>query len=251
MEHTQKMYLVPQQQLDMLKHQQQETPGSIRQLAQNELDKAMVEVLELSDMDVHEKAKKYGNILQRYLSLVRQGEREKGILTLSTPVMANVDASVSTDTPASADGVKDTIAEEVLRHIPKRSRRNAEHILASLSRSSDVVSWTDQGEVIINNQPIKGSHLFDLIKSITAVHNVSQLTKPVGWELFLKSLASLNVPLSTIRNTQVRRSLAELKGVRGSPSDTGVNSHAGVKRKRTNSPSFSASGVHKKNWLNF
>lgn len=47
MEHTQKMFLVPQHQLDMLNHQQQQHTGSVRHVEQNERDKAMVEVLQL------------------------------------------------------------------------------------------------------------------------------------------------------------------------------------------------------------
>lgn len=57
MEHTQKMFLIPQHQLDMLNHQQQQHTGSVRHVAQNELDKAMVEVLQLPDLDVYEKLK--------------------------------------------------------------------------------------------------------------------------------------------------------------------------------------------------
>lgn len=53
------MFVVPQHQ----KHQNTETMG---QTAQNELDKAMVEVLQRNDIDVYEKATKYSSILQRY-----------------------------------------------------------------------------------------------------------------------------------------------------------------------------------------
>ena len=51
MEHTQKMFLVPQHQLDALKQPQQyeQNNRTIRQTAQNELDKAMIDVLNLPD----------------------------------------------------------------------------------------------------------------------------------------------------------------------------------------------------------
>ena len=87
MENTQKMFLVPQHQLDALKqpHQYDQNNKSIRQTAQNELDKAMTDVLNLPDTDVYEKAKKYAVILQRYLVLTKQNKLEKNVLTLSIP----------------------------------------------------------------------------------------------------------------------------------------------------------------------
>lgn len=92
-EHTQTMFLVPQHQLELLKRQQQQhNTGSIRQAAQNELDKAMVDVLQLPDLDMYEKAKKYAGILQRYLSLGQHGQHEKSVLTLSLPVTESDDA---------------------------------------------------------------------------------------------------------------------------------------------------------------
>jgi len=45
MDHTQKMFLVPQQQLDALKHTMtDQRQGSIRQSVENDLDRAMSDV---------------------------------------------------------------------------------------------------------------------------------------------------------------------------------------------------------------
>ena len=74
MDHTHKMYLVPQHQLDALKHTQPR--DSVRQTAENELDKAIAMVLNTPDTDLYEKAARYGAVLQRYLSMVKQGQRE-------------------------------------------------------------------------------------------------------------------------------------------------------------------------------
>lgn len=228
MEHTQKMFLVPQQQLDSLKQQQQQeqNSGSIRQTVQNELDRAMIDVLKLPDIDMYEKAKKYSNILQRYLSMVRQGEREKGVLTLSLPVSdthgSSLDATPSVD---NVNSKKDPILDEVLKHMPKRSLKNAEYILEAITRSKNLISWTDQGEIVINNQPVRGTHLYDLVKSVTASHHTLDSSRPRGWELFLKTLGSLNVPLSAIPNTLVRRSISEYKGGDNANSESNIMTH--------------------------
>ena len=108
MEHTHKMYLVPQHQLDALKH----TPprDSVRQTAENELDKAIATVLNTPSTDLYEKAARYGAVLQRYLSLVKQGQREHGELTLSLadggPVHTPVAAQHGVD---DDDGIGDHI----------------------------------------------------------------------------------------------------------------------------------------------
>lgn len=232
MEHTQKMFLVPQHQIDLLKQQveQHHTPdqnnSNLRQVVQNELDKEMADVLKLPDTNVYEKAKKYSAILQRYLTLVRQGEREKSVLTLSLPTSEH---SVADDDSYQAvidggdttvtDITNDPLVVEVLKHMPKRSRQKAEHVLEALCRSKGLISWTRQGELVVNQKTIRGSHLFDLVKSVTASHNVLDGSRPHGWNVFLKSLASLNMPLSAIPNTQVRQAIAEYKGVGESSRD--------------------------------
>lgn len=215
MEHTQKMFLVPQHQLGLVKQQphykQQDQRESIRQAVQNELDRAMIDVLNQPDTDMYEKAKKYSVILQRYLAVVRQGEREKGALPLPLP---SGESDTGSNPVVSADDVpgKDVILGNVIRHIPKKSKKHAEYILDALNHAKNDISWTDRGEIVVNNQTIKGTHLYDLVKSVTSSYNVLDESRPIGWKIFLKTLADLNIPLSAIPNTQVRRSIAEYKG---------------------------------------
>jgi len=73
------------------------------------------------------------------------------------------------------------------------------------------VSWTERGELIINKQLIHGSHLHDLVRGVTATHNVLDSSRPTGWAVFLKTLAGLNVPLSAIPNPAVRKLVAKNK----------------------------------------
>lgn len=200
----------------MLNHQQQQHTGSVRHVAQNELDKAMVEVLQLPDLDVYEKAKKYSAILQRYRSLVKQGMSEKNVLTLSLPSETGQDAS-DRQSNVGGDRQKDMFADEILSYMAKRSRKNAELILTALTRASGV-SWNDRGEIIIDNQIIRGSHLYDLIKSATATRRATDVSWPAGWSTFLKTLARLNVPLSAFPNAEVRRTISQYKGDTGDPS---------------------------------
>ena len=51
---------------------------------------------------------------------------------------------------------------------------------------------------------IHGSHIFDLVKSITASHIVDARRRPQGWRDFLRAFADLNIPLSTEPNRHVK-----------------------------------------------
>ena len=211
MEHTQKMFLVPQNQLATLQPPQTTDSSnvSLRQSVQSELDRAMSEILKQPDINVYEKAKKYSSILQRYLALARQGEREKSVITLSLPDESSKDdASMSESQDAIAQD--DMIRAEVLAHMPSRNKRNAEYIITSLSRNNKI-AWSNNGEIVVEDKPVPGSHLYDLLKSVTTHNNVSDRSRPKGWNIFLKTLASLNVPLSVIPNTMVRRSIEAFK----------------------------------------
>ena len=185
------MYLVPQHQLDALKHT---TPReSVRQSAENELDKAIEVVLNSPDADLYEKAKKYGSVLQRYLSMVKQGLLEQGSLTLS---LSEDTPQAHTTTPVHLDNTKDDrVYDKIMKHIPQRSRKNAAHIMELLKKSQDV-SWSDKGEFVLRGVPFIGSHMYDLLKNVTATHHVLDTDRPPGWHAFLKSLASNNI-LST------------------------------------------------------
>ena len=57
----------------------------LRQAVENELDTSINNVLSRTDLDQHEKAKLYTGLLQRYLTLVKQGALETNTLTLSLP----------------------------------------------------------------------------------------------------------------------------------------------------------------------
>ncbi|KAK2920582.1 hypothetical protein Q8A73_000067 [Channa argus] len=203
MDHAQKMYLIPRHQLDALKqHQQNQNTGSIRQSVENEIDKAMANILSLPDTDLYEKAKKYSSVLQRYLSLVKQSDREKGVnLTLSGGEPSDVvHPKVTQVYDAGAYGTSDVMLEDILKHMPVKHKRHAQHILDTMAKNS--VSWTGQGERVVDGEVLKGSHIYDLVKSITQPQGVSDDKRPLGWDKFLQVMASLNMPLSSIPNIQ-------------------------------------------------
>ena len=152
------------------------------------------------------------------------------------------------------DGNGDHIYKDIMKHIPVRSKSNTRHILDSLKKSKNV-SWMDKGELVLQGETIKGSHMFDLLKNVTAPYHVVESVRPQGWNVFLKSLASNNIPLSSIPNKQLRQTVNIYKH---SPVTTDDNAMASVpvssdKRRKRKQPlsSITSPGMHMAEWLPF
>ena len=215
MEHVQKMFLVPQQELDKLKQNASAAPLDmpIRKAAENELDSDIQKLLATPSVDMYEKAKMYSNILRRYLTFVKQGNSEKNLLTLSLPDEKNPEPANS-----DAEGVhiqtvsdEDHVLTSILKHMPTKCKKNAEHILDVLSKSKDRVSWSPNGEMIVHGSVVSGSNMFDLLKNVTASYRVNEDKRPIGWRQFLKQMALMNIPLTAVPNSEVRQSIELFK----------------------------------------
>ena len=208
METAEKMYLVPQHQLDKLKTM---TSGkeNVRNTVENDLNETMRHILTRSDLIPYEKAKLYASALQRFLNIVKQGDEETARLTLSLPVESENKTVIGvTDDQQTT---KDEIAKEVIGNVPVRTRKNASYIMDKISKSGDVASWNDEGEFIFKGKTIKGSHMLDLVKNLTESHKVSDDRRPLGWPEMLQTVANLNIPFSAIPNVGVRRKISDLK----------------------------------------
>ncbi len=79
-----------------------------------------------------------------------------------------------------------------------------------MSNAKQFCAWTDYGEFVFKGHVINGSHMLDLVKSITAPHAIRDEYRPRGWSEFLDAFAVLNIPFSTISNSQVKRTVETL-----------------------------------------
>ena len=138
MDHAQKIFLVPQHQLEKLR-ESKTTSTDVRQSVQNDLDSSIRNILLKPDMDLHEKAKRYSAILQRFLTVVRQGELDTNTLTLSLPVSeTGSDVLNVTETKETVDRNVDLV-DEILDNVPVKRRKNVEYILNRMHRSKDLL----------------------------------------------------------------------------------------------------------------
>jgi len=188
---------------------------SIRQTAEDDLDNKMRAILDESGMTSYEKIKKYDALLQRYLTLIKQGQMEEPRMTVTLQRNSLNDPIPESDS-SEMDRVHepdqlelDATASEVLKILPKRDRRNGEYILRKLSERN---GWTTRGEFVYQGHAVRGSHLADLLKNLLLpFKRKAQTTQPTGWTSFLNVLNELNIPLSSVNNPQAREEYHRLK----------------------------------------
>lgn len=211
MEHAERMYLVPQRQLDKLKAGT--ARESIHQVVENDLDMTMRDILHRNDLEPHAKAKMYTSVLQRFLTLSKLADSETNTLTLSlpSPVHADKEEEPAVSTGTNTQHVLDVVADDVLKNIPQRNEKNVRYILDKMSKTKDIASWTESGEFVFKGRTIPGSHMLDLVKSVMAPQKILDERRPTGWNEFLEAFASLNMPYSMVPNHYVRHTINSFK----------------------------------------
>lgn len=226
LKYAEKMYLVPQHQLDKIKPT---TPReSIQHAVESDLDTTIRNILYRTDIDPHEKAKLYTAVLQRYLTITKQGDMDATTLKLSLPQHDHTDKEDPQKT-ITIGAVEDLIVDDILKNIPQRNEKNVRYILDKMSKSKDHASWSESGEFMFKGKTIPGSHMLDLVKSITAPQKIADDRRPIGWYEFLEAFADLNIPYSMVPNHGVRHTINSFKNKSKSP--TSVSFKKGKKLK--------------------
>lgn len=161
------------------------------------LDQEMQDVLSRTDLDDYTKAKLYNQILQNYLDTKQK-------LTVATPVQMTAgeppQSPLTEKTPQpSTDPPKSDLNKEVLDSIPQNLKGRAQRLMQYVGRLPNT-SWNEQGELVINNKPVHGSHAIDLVRDMIENPKRKDYLEPKGWDELTQSLASQNVPMALIGN---------------------------------------------------
>lgn len=143
----------------------------------NNLDSEMMRILEAGDLPVDVKLSQYNQVLQRHRSLLSSRNQ---------PYKITVEEK--------DDTLKDV---DVLSGIPETKLPTAKLLLDFIHKQRNI-TISDNGEVIINGNHIKGSNIVDLI------HDLSRDRKtrppPIGANPLLDALKTANIPLEYIGN---------------------------------------------------
>lgn len=111
---------------------------TIKHSAEDDLDAKMRDVSNEPGFNSRERVKKYDALLQRYLNLVKQGQKEETLHKDPRSDPWNDPGNI--DPGNNAAGFSERESEdvtmiEVMKNLPQRSRKNAEYIMKKISEN--------------------------------------------------------------------------------------------------------------------
>ena len=110
------------------------------------------------------------------------------------------------DVPANENSDELTL-DKIIEHFPKRMQTRARLIGGYLQNGDKPLTWNKKGELIDNENPIKGSSIQDLLYDTTCI---KRKYLPTGANIFYKQLHDNNTPQGLILNSS-RRKLMKFK----------------------------------------
>lgn len=153
-----------------------------------------------SNMNIHEKRTKYQDMLQKLVDLKEKYGHDNE--AVSTPEKE----------------VKDTEEKDlktILEYSLPVSVKNRG--IALFNTLKNQIVWDKTGQIIIDDKPIPGSNIIDLISDLVRNWRRSPVT---GWPIIKQKLRNINLPRSLILNTN---RLEELENVQDIPETLASN----------------------------
>ena len=208
------MILVPENTLERLQQRQQILTPPVTQALKN-LDSQMGDILSNKQLDDEAKATLYNQVLQRYLTYYDQRKGQPLHVKLTTPKPVEThkpeDSNEKTSKESTAEAEiipTSAVEQEVIKSVAKLYKTGARQLLDKIKENSDVLNWNEKGELLYENKPISGSHMVDLVNDILRHRKGFE---PVGWSVFARGLARMNVPENIVRNPQRQSAIREFK----------------------------------------
>jgi hypothetical protein len=149
---------------------------------QRELDDAIEEILKNDHMTQDEKAKAYGQVIQK--------QRFWNQRTQNTPT-------------SNDDDPEQLTVNFILDTVPKTFKSRAERLVKLLRDGG--ISWTNQGEMVdLDGMTVPNSHISDLVNDLLRYR---KSIKPTGRDIMARELKRLNVPQELIGNVERWRNI--------------------------------------------
>jgi hypothetical protein len=182
MKFTNKLVLVPEQSVNNRENE----PKSSLEKQVGEFRTELQRILSDTSIPAEEQYQLYSQLFTRYLNLDNEARQPKPIIFKGE----------------EADSVKQDVNWDIsaLKNIPKSKRDQAGMLVEYIKHNNNMVQVNNNGEIVINNEPIVNSHIIDLINDFTRV-NV-KADPPIGAAAFAKVLKLINVPRSYIGNSK-------------------------------------------------
>ena len=213
MNYTRRMVLVPQNTLERMQQRQKILTPPGTQTLRN-VDSEMNDILYSKQLNDEQKAKLYNQVLQRYLPYYHQRKGQPLHVKLTTPMPVETlkpeeSEETSKESTAEVEAIPTSaVKQEVMKSVPKLYKAGVRQLLDKIKEHGDVLNWTEKGELVYENKRITGSHVVDLVNDMLRHRKGFE---PVGWSVFARGLARMNVPEHLVRNPQRQSAIGEFK----------------------------------------
>ena len=192
-----KVYLTQQEMLKFMKEKRQDSLSpNLRKYY--EARQEMNDWLEKDDVPEDTKATMYAKQLQRVNQLKNQVVRPEPspvqIVQMITHTEQTMTSESDSVTPSQQLSATD---KQIIDSIPKTMQNRAKLLIQKLKDHSDVISWNDNRQLVLDGSTIPNSKIVDL------VNDVMQKRKgfnPEHSSTYAKALAKINVPEDYVRN---------------------------------------------------
>ena len=87
--------------------------------------------------------------------------------------------------------------KEIIDSVPKTMQNRAKLLIQKMKNHSDVISWNDNGQLVLDVSTIPNSNIVDLVN---VVIRKRKCFNPEHSSTFAKALAKINVPEDYVRN---------------------------------------------------
>ena len=148
--------------------------------------------LEKDDVPEGTKATMYAQQLQRVNQLKNQVVRpEPSPVQMITHTEQTMTSESDTSEQLSATD------KQIIDSVPKTMQNRAKLLIQKLKYHSDVISWNDNGQLVLDGSTIPNSNIVDLLNDVMRERKVFN---PEHSSTFAKALAKINVPEDYVRN---------------------------------------------------
>ena len=152
----------------------------------------MSDWLEKDDVPEDTKAIMYAQQLERVNQLKNQVVRpEPSPIQMITYTEQTMTSESDTSEQLSATD------KQIIHSVPKTMQNRAKLLIQKLKDHSDVISWNDNGELVLGGSTIPNSNIVDLVNDVMRKR---KCFNPEHSSMFAKALTKINVPADYVRN---------------------------------------------------
>ena len=148
------------------------------------------------DMKVRWAAKIFNNVATLLAALITEKAPDEELFTVLS-AQSQFDNILSGDVPLVFP-VFERMRKEILHYIPKTLQIKASDLLDRISNAPGI-AWNENGELIVNDKLIKGTHIVDLVGDLIRARKQDP---PHGFRGFAEALRPLYLPSELIGNPQ-------------------------------------------------